>query len=216
MPRKLVLAIVLAGMAMLMFASAVMAQSQGLGQTLGVTSDGELQSFEVPTAMTGNSCPDPFTSTFDPDDPATAETFTCLSPEDLAAAEQPDEAATGVADDEATVSCEDFIALGTGEPSQFQAQQFFDFVATLEEQAILDPDGNGFACDGGTIEFGVDPAEDPVEQAAPEQAAPEAPSTAEVPSSTGVTSLPDTGGPALLIAVGAALLGAGWLLRYRG
>jgi ABC-type molybdate transport system substrate-binding protein len=42
------------------------------------------------------------------------------------------------------VSCEQFTALGSGEFSQYQAQQFYDFIATPEQQAILDPDGNGY------------------------------------------------------------------------
>lgn len=64
----------------------------------------ELQSFEVPTAQTGNVCPEPFTSTFEPGNPETAETFTCLAPQDVAAAEQPEEAPVAeapVADDTA-------------------------------------------------------------------------------------------------------------------
>lgn len=49
-----------------------------------------------------------------------------------------------------TVGCGDFVTIN-GEPSQWQAQQFFDFQATPEQRAILDPDGNGFACDNGNI-----------------------------------------------------------------
>jgi|GEM_PF-4995280 len=55
-----------------------------------------------------------------------------------------------------TVSCDDFISV-TGKPSQWQAQQFYDFQATPRERAILDPDGNGFACDGGAL---VPPAQE--------------------------------------------------------
>ncbi len=36
-----------------------------------------------------------------------------------------------------------------GEPSQWQAQQFYDGVATPEQRAVLDPDGDGFACSEG-------------------------------------------------------------------
>ncbi len=36
-----------------------------------------------------------------------------------------------------------------GEPSQWQAQQFYGGVATPEQRAALDPDGDGFACSEG-------------------------------------------------------------------
>ncbi len=49
---------------------------------------------------------------------------------------------------EEAVSCADFVTIN-GEPSQWQAQQFYDFQATAEQRAALDPDGNGFACDRG-------------------------------------------------------------------
>lgn len=98
----------------------------------------------------------------------------------------------------ASVNCDGFA-------SQFGAQQFFDFNATTEEQAILDPDGNGFACDGGTIEVGEDPV------AAPEQYTDEP--IAEEPVATApsepMTALPDTGGPALLLPAAGLLIGAG-------
>lgn len=45
------------------------------------------ESFIVTTARTGNNCPEPFVSNFDPNDPATAETFTCIAPQDIAAPE---------------------------------------------------------------------------------------------------------------------------------
>jgi LPXTG-motif cell wall-anchored protein len=41
------------------------------------------ESFIVTTAQTGNNCPEPFVSNFDPNDPATAETFTCIAPGDV-------------------------------------------------------------------------------------------------------------------------------------
>ncbi len=37
------------------------------------------------------------------------------------------------------VSCDDFVTM-SGEPSQWQAQQFYDSMASPEERAILDPD----------------------------------------------------------------------------
>ncbi len=104
---------------------------------------------------------------------------------------------------EQPLSCDQFIS-AAGNFSQFQAQQFFDFVATPEERAILDPDGNGFACDGGTIEFGVDPAEAPVSEAVETPAPAATPETSET-----MTPLPDTGGSSLLLPVGALILGAG-------
>jgi hypothetical protein len=51
-----------------------------------------------------------------------------------------------------TVSCDGFINIW-GNLSQWGAQMYFG-VATPEEQATLDTDGDGFACDGA--ETGVD------------------------------------------------------------
>jgi hypothetical protein len=51
------------------------------------------------------------------------------------------------------VACENFVS-AAGNPSQLLAQQFYDFNATAEEQAALDADGDGFACDD--LETGVD------------------------------------------------------------
>ena len=48
----------------------------------------------------------------------------------------------------AGVACSDFVTM-YGEPSQWQAQQFYDGVATPEQRAALDPDGDGFACSEG-------------------------------------------------------------------
>jgi hypothetical protein len=48
----------------------------------------------------------------------------------------------------AGVACSDFVAM-YGEPSQWQAQRFDDGVATPEQRAALDPDGDGFACSEG-------------------------------------------------------------------
>ncbi len=45
------------------------------------------------------------------------------------------------------VSCDGFIS-AAGYRSQWGAQQFFDFNATPEQRALLDIDGDGFACDG--------------------------------------------------------------------
>ncbi len=83
------------------------------------------------------------------------------------------------------VSCEGF-------GSEFGAQQFYDFTATAEQQAILDPDGNGFACDTPTA---TQPAQ------------------SEIPVTT--TALPATGGPSLALLAGALLVGAGLVLRRR-
>ena len=67
--------------------------------------------------------------------------------------------------------------------SQFAAQQFYDFNATPEQQAAFDPDGNGFACDGGEIEFGGDD------------------SSASASASASVSVLPETGGPVSVMAL---------------
>lgn len=97
---------------------------------------------------------------------------------------------------ESPVSCNGFA-------SQFGAQQFFDSNATAEEQAILDPDGNGFACDDGTIELGVGPADAPIGETV-DVPAPAAPAASEA-----MTALPDTSGPALLLPASGLLIGAG-------
>lgn len=65
-------------------------------------------------------------------------------------AEGPEPAPTAQ-DGAAGVSCSGFTTM-SGEPSQWQAQQFYDSVATPEQRAILDPDGDGFACDGSFSE----------------------------------------------------------------
>lgn len=117
------------------------------------------------------------------------------------------------AGEEPTVSCNDFTTI-FGEPSQFQAQQFFDTVATPEEQAILDPEGNGFACDGGQIVFGEDPAEAPApaedDAAAPVDEAP----VAEAPVADDAAALPETGGPALLLPLAGLMVAAGLGLAF--
>lgn len=75
--------------------------------------------------------------------------------------------------EEEAVGCEDFVT-ASGEPSQLQAQQFYDFNATPDQRATLDPDGNGYACDGGTIAppgeapAPEDPAASPIQPGTPE------------------------------------------------
>ncbi len=57
-----------------------------------------------------------------------------------------------------SATCDRFFS-AVGYPSRYQAQQNFDFLATPEEQAILDIDGDGFACDGLSYyaeNYGVD------------------------------------------------------------
>lgn len=187
--RKLLLLSALCMMSALLFASAATAQDGGCPP--GTTSveggclleDGTIQTPDQLFACEGIV--------------DQAEYEACAA--EQAAAGNPNFADPAVAPPEPTVSCDQFIALGTGEPSQFQAQQFYDFVATPEERAILDPDGNGFACDDGTIEFGADPAAAPVPGEVP----------GEVAASTGYAALPDTGGPSLLLPVGLVLAGTG-------
>jgi hypothetical protein len=80
-----------------------------------------------------------------------------LTPADLpaarAAAEQ--RAAQYASESEANggVTCARFVS-AAGNPSQVLAQQFYDFQATPEQQASLDADGDGFACDD--LETGKD------------------------------------------------------------
>ncbi len=57
------------------------------------------------------------------------------------------------------IECADFVS-AAGRPSQYQAQQFFDFQATPEQKAKLDEDEDGFACDDlgtGQDTLGVTP-----------------------------------------------------------
>lgn len=100
---------------------------------------------------------------------------------------------------EQQVSCEGFISFA-GNPSQFSAQQFYDFNATPTEQAILDPDGDGIACEGlvsGEAESAPAPA-------------PTSTGTEAMPSES-MTVMPDTGGPSLLLPVAVLLVGSGVL-----
>lgn len=119
------------------------------------------------------------------------------------------------------VSCDQFIS-AVGNPSQFQAQQFYDFEATPAQQAALDADGDGFACDD--LETGVDNlGETDADRAATndEPVSNDVTSTqyvddGEVASNEAVAALPDTGGPALLLPIaGLALLSGGLLLKRR-
>lgn len=91
-----------------------------------------------------------------------------------------------------SVSCSGFA-------SQFGAQQYYDFNATAEEQAILDPDGDGFACSSGKTGTGGDQYETP-----------DTPPASEAPPETGTdTVLPDTGGLAFLLPAAGLLLTTG-------
>lgn len=100
------------------------------------------------------------------------------------------------------VNCQDSFISVAGNPSQFSAQQFYDFNATPEEQAILDPDGDGIACEGL-----LNGEQEGTPAAVPTQQAPA--------SNTGVTELPDTGGPALPLLAGGLALILGGLLLYK-
>lgn len=93
------------------------------------------------------------------------------------------------------VSCSGFA-------SQFGAQQFYDFNATPEQQAMLDADSDGFACEEGDQGTATTQYEPPVAPAT------EAPA---VTAPAAATPLPETGGPALLLPLSAGLLLAGGL-----
>ena len=98
-----------------------------------------------------------------------------------------------------TVGCDQFIS-AAGNPSQFQAQQFYDSLATPEQQAALDADGDGFACDDletGVDNLGVTDAD--------RGANTETPATSTATS----TALPATGGISLLLPAAVLLLGSG-------
>lgn len=112
------------------------------------------------------------------------------------------------------LDCGDFVSFA-GNPSQFQAQQFFDANDPAQDPYNLDADGDGIACEG--LESGA-----PEDMAASQQptATPEpAQTTADqyTDDTEEMTSLPDTGGFSLSgIAAGAgALLVAGGVLLGR-
>lgn len=88
------------------------------------------------------------------------------------------------------------------------AQEYFDGRANAQERAILDPDGNGIACD--SAEPGAEPEtmEEPPTEEPPTEEPPVALEEGMEPE--GTHELPDTGGPALLVSVGGLMLmGAG-------
>lgn len=119
-----------------------------------------------------------------------------------------------------TISCDDFVS-AAGNPSQFQAQQFYDFQATAAQQAAIDADGDGFACD--SLETSVDDlGETDADRTAMQQPATpdnEQPSANQYADDSGeMTSLPDTGGfspGGLAAGAGALLIAGGLLLRHR-
>ncbi len=109
--------------------------------------------------------------------------------------------------------------------SQFGAQQYYDFNATAEEQAIMDPSGDGFACtpeDGNIVveEITGAPAQDPNAPVGEFSGLTPPPSeasdmVADV-ADDDMTGLPDTGGPALLLPIaGLALISGGLLMKRR-
>lgn len=105
---------------------------------------------------------------------------------------------TTVEDPAATsVSCSGFA-------SQFGAQQYYDYNATPEEQALLDPDGDGFACSASEADA-----------ATAEEYSTGNADTGGLTASQMYPVLPDTGGPALLVPLGLLLCGAGFVLGRR-
>ncbi|MBX6764708.1 MAG: LPXTG cell wall anchor domain-containing protein [Rubrobacteraceae bacterium] len=94
--------------------------------------------------------------------------------------------------------------------SQWAAQQYYDFLASPAEKQILDPDGNGYACDNGTITGPRNPTSST--PASDQYSAP----VSTAPSTAAATALPDTGGVSPL-APGFAvlLLGGGLFLIAR-
>ncbi len=91
------------------------------------------------------------------------------------------------------------------------AQEYFESSANAAEQAILDPDGNGIACDSaepadpgaGGGQYG-----DEMQPPAPET--PIAPETPTAPEEE-MQPLPDTGGASLLLPAAGLLLASGLL-----
>lgn len=89
------------------------------------------------------------------------------------------------------VSCSGFA-------SQFGAQQYYDYNATPEEQAILDPNGDGLACTGGDVFTAADDQYTAVEEPTPVEPV-----------------LPDTGGATPLLLPAAGLLLCAGLIGMR-
>lgn len=205
--RRLLLLAALSMMVMLVLAPAAMGQTRGPsgadgtyncedfddqgqaqefslgdpGDTNGLDEDGDGQVCEsLPTAMPGGE-----------DGPI----FVPGEGESMTQYEAPTDTGTQA------VSCEQFIS-AAGNPSQFQAQQFYDFLATPEQQAALDADGDGFACDDletGVDNLGVTDAD--------RGANIETPATSTATS----TALPATGGISLILPAAVLLLGSGIL-----
>ncbi|MBX6764417.1 MAG: hypothetical protein IRY88_12160 [Rubrobacteraceae bacterium] len=94
--------------------------------------------------------------------------------------------------------------------SQWAAQQYYDFLASPAEKQILDPDGNGYACDNGTITGPRNPT-----SSTPASAQYSAPASTAAGTAT-VTALPDTGGVSPMVLGSAVLLlGGGLFLMAR-
>ncbi len=94
--------------------------------------------------------------------------------------------------------------------SQWAAQQYYDFLASPAEKQILDPDGNGYACDNGTITGPRNPTSST--PASDQYSAP----ASTAPSTAAATVLPDTGGMSPLTpGYAVLLLGAGLFLVAR-
>lgn len=131
------------------------------------------------------------------------------------------------------VDCAAFIS-AAGNPSQFQAQQFFDANNPAQDPFNLDADGDGLACEG--LETGAPEDEatrtpvTPAEGIPHDVAPPFATGASQQPASAAqyddgaddaaapMSELPNTGGPSfevLAFGAGAVLLGGGLLLRHR-
>ena len=103
-----------------------------------------------------------------------------------------------------------------GQFGDLSAQQYYDQFANAQEQAILDPNGDGLACTDEDAAFlaGGSMTDDAADDGTT------APATAQYADGDmadgEMSELPDTGGPLLLpLAFGFALLGIGGLLLKR-
>lgn len=106
-------------------------------------------------------------------------------------------------------SYEDFCAAFPSLVDDFTAQEYFETQANAQEQAILDPDGNGIACDAAEPGAGGDQYQDEPPVAPEGEMQPPVTPQAEpdVPDTT--TALPDTGGASLLLPAAGLLLASG-------
>lgn len=216
--RRLSLVATLSLLAMLVFASVAFAQSRGPSGADGTYNCEDFDTQEQAQAFFDADPSDPDGLDGPPGDAFTGEPgVACESlpsggDDDTGVEPADNNGAGNMNAGTQQISCDDFIS-AAGNPSQFQAQQYFDFQATPQERAILDQDGDGFACD--ELETGVDNLGETDADRAATQDTGSNQYADNGADDNGMTELPDTGGPALLpiaaLMMGFGAIGLGFL-----